>query len=153
MTREEMVRQFHKKYDIDIDVRIERNDQTPNEKINTELLYQFSNIIESIQENWKELKGRDERITRAQLILSEVSELLFSLAQRDENAVLDALADIAYLVEGTAITFNLPLSEAFDEVHKSNMTKILYKNYEIIKTEDYKPPQLDEIIKEKRINQ
>lgn len=34
------------------------------------------------------------------------------------------LADMLYVIHGTAISLGLPLAEAFDEVHRSNMSKL-----------------------------
>ncbi len=65
----------------------------------------------------------DQRLFRAHLILEEVSELLEELANRDEVKCLKELADVLYVVIGTAVAFDLPIDEAFEEVHSSNMTK------------------------------
>ena len=37
--------------------------------------------------------------------------------------LLKELADLRYVVEGTAVAFGLPFEEAFEEVHRSNMSK------------------------------
>ena len=37
--------------------------------------------------------------------------------------LLKELADLRYVIEGTAVEFGLPIDEAFSEVHRSNMTK------------------------------
>ena len=60
---------------------------------------------------------------RSHLILEETAELHEALAYGDEERALDALADLLYVLLGTAVTLDLPLAEAFDEVHRSNMTK------------------------------
>ena len=65
----------------------------------------------------------DRRILRAHLMLEELGELIEAMGLRNEDMALDALADLTYVVNGTAVTFDLPLHEAFWEVHKSNMTK------------------------------
>lgn len=67
--------------------------------------------------------GYDVRSLRAHLIVEEVSEVLRALARVDEVQLLDGLADLTYVVAGTAVAFNLPLPEAIEEVHRSNMTK------------------------------
>ena len=68
-------------------------------------------------------EGFDPRLLRAHLLMEELAETLKALAEYDAVGVLDGLADIAYVTAGAALTFGLPLAEAIDEVHKSNMTK------------------------------
>jgi hypothetical protein len=60
---------------------------------------------------------------RGHLCSEEPSELYVALAQGNELEVLDGLADSIYVFLGTAIVFDLPLEEAFEEVQRSNMTK------------------------------
>lgn len=60
---------------------------------------------------------------RAHLILEETGELFKALAAKDPVATLDALADLLYVVIGSGVTMDLPLAKAFEEVHRSNMTK------------------------------
>lgn len=67
--------------------------------------------------------GSDERLLRAHLMLEELGETLVALAECDEEGVLDGLADLTYVVLGTAVTLDLPLVAMFMEVHASNMTK------------------------------
>lgn len=68
-------------------------------------------------------EGYDDRLLRAHLLIEELGELCNALADEDHVGVLDGLADIEYVTHGAALTFGLPLQAAFDEVHKSNMTK------------------------------
>jgi NTP pyrophosphatase (non-canonical NTP hydrolase) len=65
----------------------------------------------------------DPRLLRAHLMCEELAELLAAMMHHDEERTLDALADLLYVTLGTAVTLDLPLAEAFVEVHKSNMTK------------------------------
>lgn len=62
-------------------------------------------------------------VLRAHLILEEVSELLSALLGYDAPGILDALADLAYVVVGSGLHLDLPLVEAFDVVHSANMLK------------------------------
>lgn len=68
-------------------------------------------------------KSDDRRGLRAHLLSEELGEFILAIFERDEVAALDALADLDYVLKGSAVTFDLPLAEAFIEVHKSNMTK------------------------------
>lgn len=60
---------------------------------------------------------------RTQLLLEELSEVLEALQEGDEVKLADGLADLLYVVIGTATTYSLPLGQLFDEVHRSNMSK------------------------------
>lgn len=81
-------------------------------------------MLEETLKRMHELLGRrDNRVIRAKLMVSELSEVLDALATRDEVALADGLADLEYVTVGTAVSFMLPLGAVFDEVHRSNMTK------------------------------
>ena len=61
------------------------------------------------------------------------------------------LADLLYVVYGTAVTFNLPLQEVFEEVHKSNMSKLgddgrpIYReDGKVMKGPNYKPANVEQ---------
>lgn len=86
---------------------------------------------------------------RAHLILEEAAEAVKALAEGNELDLLDALADLTYVVVGTAVAFGLPLSEAFDEVHRSNMTKTAQMDRPAHpgKGDGYSPPDLGPLLK------
>lgn len=65
----------------------------------------------------------DNRLLRMHLIVEEASEVCLALTEQNEVQLLDGLADLYYVTLGTAVSYCLPLSEAFWEVHRSNMTK------------------------------
>ena len=85
---------------------------------------------------------------RAHLVAEETGELLMGLAQGNRLEVLDALADLVYVTLGTAVAFGLPLREAFDEVHRSNMTKLLVEGRpgHPGKGLGYSPPNLEQFL-------
>lgn len=66
---------------------------------------------------------KDQRLLRAELLVEELSELIKGLAEYDEVAMLDGLADLMYVTIGAGTTYDLPLVDAFWAVHHSNMTK------------------------------
>lgn len=71
---------------------------------------------------------------RLDLIREEVREL--EEAAKDENMVevVDALADILYVVYGAGSAFGINLDEAFRLVHDSNMTKACATEEEALNT-------------------
>lgn len=60
---------------------------------------------------------------RSSLMLEELGEAIEGIASGDPETTLDGLADLEYVLHGTAVVYGLPLTAAFEEVHKSNMTK------------------------------
>lgn len=68
----------------------------------------------------------------------------------DKKRLTKELADLLYVTIGTAVTFGLPLEEVFNEVHKSNMSKlgedgkpIMRSDGKVLKGKNYKEPDLD----------
>jgi predicted HAD superfamily Cof-like phosphohydrolase len=61
---------------------------------------------------------------RMNLIREEVQELEEAVQNRDRVEVIDALADILYVVYGMGDCIGVNLDEAFRRVHESNMTKL-----------------------------
>lgn len=68
----------------------------------------------------------------------------------DKKRLTKELADLLYVTIGVAVTFGLPLEEVFNEVHKSNMSKlgedgkpIMRSDGKILKGPFYKEPDLD----------
>lgn len=64
------------------------------------------------------------RSLRVRLIQEEFGELQEALGQRDAAAVAKELADLLYVVYGTAVSFGIDMEPVFREVHRSNMSKI-----------------------------
>lgn len=107
-------------------------------------LLQRSKALES------KVGDEDGRYLRAHLMTEELGELLEAMAAGDLVATLDALADLTYVVFGTAVMFNLPLSAAFAEVHCSNMTKERKADDPgriRDKGSTYRPPNLEKVLK------
>lgn len=93
------------------------------------------------------------RLLRAHLMMEELSEAMQALADCDELQLLDALCDLAYVVEGTGVAYGLPMEAAFAEVHRSNMTKAVRKAGDVRlrdKGRGYVPPDLARVLREPR---
>jgi predicted HAD superfamily Cof-like phosphohydrolase len=82
---------------------------------------------------------------RAKLLLEEVKE--YQEANTPEE-MLDALCDILYIAYGTAIVNGWDIDSAFEEVHRSNMSKLqdgkpIYReDGKVLKGSNYSPPDL-----------
>jgi len=61
---------------------------------------------------------------RALMAAEELAEWIEAHAAGDLNSAADALGDRLYVLLGDAVASGLPLQPIFDEVHRSNMTKI-----------------------------
>ena len=90
---------------------------------------------------------------RNMLISEELEELQEGFDNQSIVDIADALADIVYVVLGTAAAFGIPFNEVFDEVHRSNMSKLgedgkpIFNEYgKIMKPEGWKQPMIAEIL-------
>ena len=70
---------------------------------------------------WPDFNTRELRL---ELIQEELDELSDAIADRDMIQIADALTDLLYVVYGAGHTFGLDLDECFQEVHRSNMSKL-----------------------------
>ncbi len=61
---------------------------------------------------------------RYELIKEELEELNQAIKDKDLKEVADALTDILYVTYGAGHAFGINLDECFDEVQKSNMSKL-----------------------------
>lgn len=85
---------------------------------------------------------------RAALIMEEATEAWEALADNENREhIAKELADIIYVVYGTARLYRIPLDAVVAEVHRSNMTKLKghierEPNGKIVKGENYEEPDL-----------
>ena len=95
--------------------------------------------------------GPDELIElRIKLLTEEVQEYAEAARSGDLVEVLDALADIGYILAGTIINHGMQhiFDAAFDEVHRSNRAKLVdgkvlrREDGKVMKPEGWTPPQL-----------
>ena len=65
--------------------------------------------------------------------------------------MLKELSDLQYVLSGMAVSFNLPLEEAFLRVHNSNMSKLVdgkplkRADGKFLKGPNYQPPHLEDL--------
>jgi 8-oxo-dGTP pyrophosphatase MutT (NUDIX family)/predicted HAD superfamily Cof-like phosphohydrolase len=80
----------------------------------------------------------------------EVREYAEAAESGDVVEIADALADLMYVVYGTALVHGIPLDAVFDEVHRSNMTKVggpaIGPGTKAPKPEGYRPPDLRRLL-------
>jgi predicted HAD superfamily Cof-like phosphohydrolase len=74
----------------------------------------------------------------------------------DLELAADALADTAYVVEGSAVQLGIDLDPVFAEVHRSNMSKLGADGKPIYRTEDgkvlkgpgFRPPDIGRVLRD-----
>lgn len=118
-------------------------------------LAEYADTVHKISSNIQPFGTFDERWARIHLIFEEAAELAQAMANGNEVECLDAIADLLYVVLGTAATFNWPLVEAFYEIHRSNMTKQKMPtdkyNFRVRdKGPNYDPPKLKQILERRK---
>lgn len=128
------VRDFHAKHNFDIGVEMVPQLLSIPSQLRAEgQLAAAAAVIGALAAKWengttsKNIDNKptthDPRLMRAHLILEELSEFLDAMASGDKLKMLDGMADLLYVLAGTGVAFDMPLAEAFEEVHRSNMTK------------------------------
>lgn len=95
---------------------------------------------------------------RINLLAEEVEELKEALEQGDIVETLDALTDIQYVLDGAYLSFGLQDKKmpAFNEVHRSNMSKLgedgkpirRESDGKVLKGPNYFKPDLVQFIKD-----
>tara|TARA_Y100001970_G_scaffold275756_1_gene377419 strand:+ start:144 stop:515 length:372 start_codon:yes stop_codon:yes gene_type:complete len=61
---------------------------------------------------------------RINLIEEELKELKYAIEKKDLKETIDALTDILYVTYGAGHAFGVNLDKCFEEVQKSNMSKL-----------------------------
>ena len=90
---------------------------------------------------------------RYNLIKEELDELKKAMDNKDLLEVADALTDILYVTYGAGIAFGINLDKCFDQVQKSNMSKlgddgkpIYNKAGKVMKGPNYFKPDLSKFV-------
>ena len=97
----------------------------------------------------------DEKIIalRYDLIQEELDELKEAIDNKDIKEVADALTDILYVTYGAGHAFGINLDKCFEEVQKSNMSKlgsdgkpIYNETGKVMKGPNYFKPNLNKFV-------
>ena len=91
---------------------------------------------------------------RLSLIKEELDELKEAIDKKDLLEIADALTDILYVTYGAGHAFGINLDKCFDEVQRSNMSKLdtdgrpIYNNNgKVMKGPNYFQPDLSKFLK------
>ena len=101
-----------------------------------------------------ELSSEKINNLRISLINEELEEFKEAIKNNDLKEAIDALTDILYVTYGAGHAFGVNLDECFDEVQKSNMSKLgkdgkpIYNEAgKVMKGPGYFKPDLSKFIK------
>lgn len=86
---------------------------------------------------------------RVRLIQEEFDELKDAMAGKDLAGIAKELADLLYVVYGTAVSYGVDMDPVFQEVHRSNLSKVGgYKRADgkWVKPPTYSPAQVAPLI-------
>ena len=120
----------------------------------------FLSVKKFMQIFGQEVKGKaefpNEKIVklRYELIKEELEELNQAILDKDVKEVADALTDILYVTYGAGHAFGIDLDKCFNEVQKSNMSKlgsdgkpIYNEDGKVMKGPNYFKPDLNKFLK------
>lgn len=146
MTPEQQkVREFHERFDTTVS-------NAPNFP-GADVMFLRCNLI---REELQELEGS---IFGMNLLMAEGYNEWFGRTADDVMVeIADALGDLLYVVYGTAVSCGIDMEPIFNEIHRSNMTKvpadgkIVYReDGKVIKPDTYDPPRLESILHEQAL--
>ena len=120
----------------------------------------FQNVKKFMQIFSQEVRNKaefpNEKIIqlRYDLIKEELDELNQAMKDKDIKEVADALTDILYVTYGAGHAFGIDLDKCFDEVQRSNMSKLgsdgkpIYNDRgKVMKGPSYFKPDIGKILK------
>lgn len=98
------------------------------------------------------LDGGPSDDLRLRLLAEEFREYADAVAGGDLVEVVDALADMVYVIYGTAVVLGIDLDAALAEVHRSNMSKLqdgkplLRADGKVLKGTDFTRPDIPAVL-------
>ncbi len=97
---------------------------------------------------------KEARELRMRLLHEEYMEYLAGEEAHDMEEIADGLADMVYIICGTALTYGIPLERVFGVVHRANMAKLwpdgkprVREDGKVRKPEGWSPPNIAEVLK------
>lgn len=126
-----------------------------SEKTNFEKVVQFMRCMDQEVRQEADFPCETVKKLRKKLHREEHNELRDAMDEEKDLAhIAKEICDALYVFYGTAATYGIDIDECFDEVHRSNMSKlgpamkpIKRADGKILKSEFYSPANLDPIVK------
>ena len=116
----ELCKQFMEKHSFALGVSLTK---VPLDLCADILLKNTAEVLATYAKLLEDSPVDDTRVRRAQLMVEELGETIFALAERNEELTLDGLSDLRFVTDGTALAFDLPLEAGCLEVCNSNLSK------------------------------
>ena len=120
---------------------------------NFEKVKEFMNVFGQEIKNKAEFPNEKIIDLRKKLIEEEFKELKDAIKDNDIVEVADALTDILVVTYGAGVAFGIDLDKCFEEVHRSNMSKLsqegkaIYNEFgKVMKGPNYSRPDLKKFI-------
>jgi predicted HAD superfamily Cof-like phosphohydrolase len=113
------------------------------------MVAEFHRTFEIARESRPTIPDETTRALRVRLIQEEFDELQEALGRRDPVAIAKELADLLYVVYGTAVSYGIDMEPVFREVHRSNMSKVgghKREDGKWVKPATYSPARLEPIL-------
>lgn len=120
--------------------------------LRTHQVFEFTRSMRQAYDS--SLTDRELVSLRSSLIMEEAGEV-FDELQREEvdpERLTKELCDLLYVTIGCAVAFGLPLDDAFERVHESNMSKLgpdgrptFRDDGKVLKPPTYKKPDLSDL--------
>jgi predicted HAD superfamily Cof-like phosphohydrolase len=111
----------------------------------------FHRMFDIVVQQTPALVDDGTRALRERLIHEEFEELKEAMAKDDLIGIAKEMADLLYVVYGTAVSYGIDMEPVFREVHRSNMTKVGgYKREDgkWVKPATYSPAAIEPILAE-----
>jgi predicted HAD superfamily Cof-like phosphohydrolase len=111
----------------------------------------FHRMFDIVVQQTPALIDDGTRALRERLIHEEFEELKEAMAKDDLVGIAKEMADLLYVVYGTAVSYGIDMEPVFREVHRSNMTKVGgYKREDgkWVKPATYSPAAIEPILAE-----
>jgi predicted HAD superfamily Cof-like phosphohydrolase len=120
-----------------------------------EFMIQFNQKIEK----YPSLVDHNTAMLRLNLIYEEYTELEDAVTEKDLTGIADALTDILYVTYGTGLAYGIDLDKCFEEVHRSNMSKLgpdgkpIYReDGKVLKGINYTQPDLKSVLDKQKLD-
>jgi predicted HAD superfamily Cof-like phosphohydrolase len=113
----------------------------------------FHRKFEILVSDCPTIPGDVTKDLRVRLIQEEFDELREALTKKDLVSVAKEIADLLYVVYGTAVSYGIDMEPVFREVHRSNLSKVGgYKRADgkWVKPPTYSPACLEPIVNRQR---
>lgn len=113
------------------------------------MVAEFHHAFEISLETRPTVPDEAVRSLRIRLIQEEFDELQAALSEGNVEAIAKELADLLYVVYGTAVSCGIDMAPVFREVHRSNMSKVgghKRADGKWVKPSGYSPARIEPIL-------